>query len=88
MTGLTPQPRPSSGCFRSVVLWAALVATTGACSAPPAPAEPELRSEPAPPAAPDKVVAEAIAFPRESWQAAGIVITPAAIGPLEESATL
>jgi len=97
MTGLAPQPVPSSGCFRPFVLWAALVVTTGACSAPPAPAEPEHRPEPAttgqghepaPPAAPDKVVAEAIAFPRESWQAAGIVITPAAIGPLEESATL
>lgn len=86
MTGLVPQPSPSVARRLPVAIWAVLLATAGACSPPPAPAEPEVapavaRQEPA-------AAAEAIAFPKESWKAAGIVIVPAAVGPLEESATL
>ena len=93
MRCLVPKPLRSSGLGRLAV-WTVLLAATGACSAPRAPAEPKPTAEatassldPAP-AAPGQAAAEAIEFPRESWQAAGIVITPAAVGPLEESATL
>ncbi|MFM8415558.1 MAG: efflux RND transporter periplasmic adaptor subunit, partial [Planctomycetota bacterium] len=83
------------GC-PAVVLWAVLAATTGACANQRAPSEPErapaaAESPPpttAAPAASARPVAEAVAFPRESWQAAGITIAPAAIGPIAESATL
>jgi membrane fusion protein, heavy metal efflux system len=85
-----------SGRFPPVAIWAMLLATTTACSAPPAPAEPEPQAPPAAagqaaapaPAAGPGTETEAIEFPRPSWQAAGITIAPAAVGPLEESAAL
>lgn len=87
-----PTPRSNSGRFPPVALWAIFLATTGACSAPPAPAEPEPRPPQAGQAAAPTEGAVprtgAIEFPRESWEAAGIAITPAAVGPLAESATL
>lgn len=92
-------PLRSFGHFRLAAPWAALLATTSACSAPPAPAEPATHARPATaaeasvPAAlaggdPRQATAEAIEFPKTSWQAAGILIAPAAVGPLAESATL
>jgi cobalt-zinc-cadmium efflux system membrane fusion protein len=84
-----------------LLIWIMIAVGTGACSPPPAPAEPELRARPAParragapapgePAAegPGDATAEAIEFPRASWQAAGIAIVPAAVGPLEASVSL
>jgi cobalt-zinc-cadmium efflux system membrane fusion protein len=90
-------PLSDSARCRRLVGWALLLAVTGACSAPPAPAEPKPPASPAAPAGEAELaprsekhdaVAEPIEFPRGSWQAAGIVITPAAVGPLAESATL
>ncbi|MCS5616531.1 MAG: efflux RND transporter periplasmic adaptor subunit, partial [Pirellulales bacterium] len=77
--------------------FAAIVVTmAGACSpeVPPAADAPEPHparavapAEPRPVADGERV-AETVELPRESWQAAGITIEPAAVGPLEESATL
>lgn len=95
MTGPVLHPLPSSGRCRPVAIWAGLLATTGACSAPPEPAEPGAPqaaavrdAAPAPPKGTGDGAGEAIEFPRASWQAAGITVAPAAVGPLEESATL
>jgi cobalt-zinc-cadmium efflux system membrane fusion protein len=94
MTGSVAKPLTAAGRFRPAVSWAVLVMVTGACSAPPAPAEPEPRAaaardaKPALPEGPGKATAEPIEFARASWQAAGIAIMPAAVGPLEEAATL
>ena len=79
----------SPGGRPAVVLWTVLAAATGACANQRAPSEPApatpATNEPTAAAEPG---AEAVEFPRDSWQAAGITIAPAAIGPVAESATL
>jgi len=92
MTGPVPKSLSSSGCCRPGAVWAVLLATTAACSAPPA--EPESQARPAvagqaaAPAEGPSSETEAIPFPRASWQAAGIALAPAAVGPLEDSVIL
>jgi len=80
--------------------WGVAVALGGilaaACSPPVPPAEPEPAAAAPPPEAsragpaegPEELADRRIEFPRESWAAAGIAIEPAAVGPLEEAATL
>lgn len=89
MTGFTSRSFRALGRFPPVAVWAMLMATSGACAPPPAPAEPEPTASRAPVGQEPAAVADnAIAFPKESWEAAGIVIVPAAVGPLAEAATL
>jgi cobalt-zinc-cadmium efflux system membrane fusion protein len=95
MTGFVAKQPTAARRFRRVVTWAVLVMVTGACSAPPAPAEPRAApaaaardAGPARREGPGKATAESIEFPRASWEAAGIALLPAAVGPLEEAATL
>jgi cobalt-zinc-cadmium efflux system membrane fusion protein len=87
-------PLRVSGRCRRLAGWALLLVATGACSAPPVPAEPEPQVAPAAspaeasPADSGPAGADVVEFPRGSWQAAGIVIAPAGVGPLAESAML
>ena len=76
-------------------LTAFVLMTSGGCAAPsPPPAEPaagptaDEQPAAAAPAAPAAGPPGAVEFPRESWQAAGLVIVPAAVGQLAETAGL
>lgn len=90
MRGLVSRS-PSSGVL--VALTASVLMTSSGCSAPPTPADPEPTARPTAAekpaaAAPAAGPPGAVEFPRESWQAAGLVIVPAAVGQLAETAGL